>query len=497
MGEPAYIIDAVIAATAQRKAAADGSVDKFLSASTLADILQQFCLLCRVSEPLSREGLYRIVQWQIAQIDRLLNAQVNAILHHPRFQRLEATWRGLLYLVTEADGAEQVKIRMLDVSWKQVARDLERAIEFDQSQLFRKIFKQEFGSPGGEPFGVLLGDYWIRHRPRPEDATDDVAALREMSSVAAAAFAPFIVGADPALFGLDDFSGLARTLNLESIFAQNEYIKWNALREMPDARFVGLTVPRVLMRRPYQLDNLREDGFCFREDVAGPDAGNYLWGNACFALGSVLIRSFNDYGWFANIRGCPDGVSGGVVTGIPIDYFVTDQAGVAGKYTTDVLITDAEDKQLADFGLIPLCHSRNTEYAVFYSNQSLQKAVEYNNAVAGVNAQLSAMLQYILCTSRFAHFLKVIGRDKVGSFATPEECETFLHEWLMQYVTASDMGSHEMRAKYPLSEGRVEVKEIPAKPGSYSCVMHLKPHTQFDQMVSAIKLVTDIAQASV
>ena len=251
------------------------------------------------------------------------------------------------------------------------------------------------------------------------------------------------------------------------------------------------------MRRPYQLDNLREDGFCFREDVAGPDAGNYLWGNACFALGSVLIRSFNDYGWFANIRGCPDGVSGGVVTGIPIDYFVTDQAGVAGKYTTDVLITDAEDKQLADFGLIPLCHSRNTEYAVFYSNQSLQKAVEYNNAVAGVNAQLSAMLQYILCTSRFAHFLKVIGRDKVGSFATPEECETFLHEWLMQYVTASDMGSHEMRAKYPLSEGRVEVKEIPAKPGSYSCVMHLKPHTQFDQMVSAIKLVTDIAQASV
>ena len=496
MGEPAYIIDAVIAATAQREAAADGSVDKFLSANTLPDLLRQFCLLCRVSEPLSRDDLHRIVQWQIAQIDILLNAQVNAILHHPRFQRLEATWRGLLYLVTEADGAEQVKIRVLDISWKQVARDLERAIEFDQSQLFRKIFKQEFGSPGGEPFGLLLGDYWIAHRPRPGKATDDIAALREMSSVAAAAFAPFIAGVEPALFGLDDFSGLARSLNLESIFAQSEYIKWNALREMPDTRFVGLTVPQILMRRPYRLDNLREDGFCFHEDVAGPDASRYLWGNACYAFGSVVIRSFNEYGWFANIRGCPDGISGGVVTGIPVDYFLTDHEGVAGKYTTDVLISDAEDKQLADFGFIPLCHSKDTEYAVFYSNQSLQKAVEYTNASATVNAQLSAMLQYILCTSRFAHYLKVIGRDKVGSFATPEECETFLHEWLLQYVTASDMGSYEMRAKYPLSEGRVEVREIPARPGSYSCVMHLKPHMQFDQMVSAVRLVTDIAQAS-
>lgn len=497
MGEPAVIIDAVIAATAQRSAAGDDGIAKFLRATSLPDILRQFCLLCRVSEPLSRSALYRIVQWQIAQIDRLLNAQVNAILHHPRFQRLEASWRGLLYLVNEADGAEQVRIRVLDVSWKQVARDLERAIEFDQSQLFRKIFKQEFGSPGGEPFGILLGDYWLSHRPRPGDATDDVAALREMSSVAAAAFAPFIAAADPALFGLDDFSGLARTLNLESIFSQTEYVKWNALRQTADARFIGLTVPRVLMRRPYRLDNLRADGFCFHEEVAGTDAAKYLWGNACFAFGSVVIRSFNDYGWFANIRGVPEGISGGVVSGIPVDYFLTDREGVAGKYTTDVLITDAEDKQLADFGFIPLCHGKDSEYAVFYSNQSMQKPVEYDNAAAGLNARLSAMLQYILCTSRFAHFLKVIGRDKVGSFATPEECEAFLHEWLLQYVTASDMGSHEMRAKYPLSEGRVEVREIPAKPGAFSCVMHLKPHTQFDQMVSAIKLVTDIVQPGV
>lgn len=470
----------------------------FIASRNFEDQLKYFCELAKITQLKNSQDLVRLINIQIAAIDEMLNEQINVILHHPKFQKLEASWRGLLFLTEEAYDQENIKIKFLDVSWNLLVKDLDRAIEFDQSSFFRKIYSAEFGTAGGEPFGVLLGDYQIRHRPGPDHKTDDIAALRDISQIAAAAFAPFIASADPVLFGLDDFSGLGVPINFQNLFSQAEYVKWNALRTTDDSRFIGLTIPRVLMRKPYDYDSYRSDGFCFEEDVTQPDNLGYLWGNACYAFGSVLIRSFANNGWFTDIRGCHDGVErGGVVRHLPVPSFATDVEGVARKYSTDVLISDFSERLVSEYGFIPLCHSKDTEYAVFYGNQSIQGAQTHDTQVATVNAQISAMLQYIFCVSRFAHYIKVIGRDKVGSFFSAEECENYLHTWLLQYTTGSSSGTDQHLAKYPLAEARVEVKEIPGKPGVYACVAHLKPHMQLDQMISAVKLVTELAEAKI
>ena len=375
----------------------------------------------------------RLLGCDIARLDALLTRQVEAILHHPRFQQLEASWRGLHYLTEEAEGAENVKIRVLSVSWDEIARDLERAIEFDQSQLFRKVYSEEFGTPGGEPFGMLLGDYEIRPHPSADHPVDDVAALTAVSQVAAAAFAPFVAGVHPSMFGLDEFSELERPLNLSHAFDQLDYLKWNTFRKTEDARFAGLTLPRILLRLPYEDDGSRVDGFRFCENVSGPDRGGYLWGNAAYAVGAVAVRAFADTGWLAGIRGVErDVAKGGLVAGLPVHCFSTDKHGVAMKCSTDVIVTDYQEQELSDLGFIPLCPCADSEYSAFYSSPSVQQPRRYDELAATMNARLSAMLPYMLCASRFAHYLKVEVRDKIGSFSEASECEQYLNQWLQR-----------------------------------------------------------------
>ena len=498
MSQTASLLDSSITATEYSIFRQSVSIDAFNRSIHFEEQLALFLALNNIKKPISKAQLVRLIIRQIGLIDEILNETVNNILHHPTFQKLEASWRGLLFLVKRAEDVDDVKVRFLDVSWPQLVRDMDKAIEFDQSNLFRKVYNAEFGVAGGEPFGVLLGDYFIRHKPGPGYKTDDISALREVAQVAAASFAPFVTSVDPALFGLDNFTGLSLPMNYDAIFSQAEYRNWNAFRELEDSRFIGLTIPKVLMRLPYEHDTFRSDGFNFVEDTSAPNNKNYLWGNSCYAFGAVLIQSFSRNAWFTDIRGCHEGIEyGGVVANLPVPSFHTDKPGVALKYSTDVLITDFSEKNLCEHGFIPLCHDRNTRHAVFYGNQSVQGAQHYDKKIAEVNAKMSAMLQYILCASRFAHYIKIIGRDKVGSFFSAQECENYLHKWLLSYSTASAGGSEEQLAKYPLSEAKVEVKEVIGKPGVYSCTTHLKPHMQLDQMVSAVKLVTELAEAKI
>ena len=433
----------------------------------------------------------------IADIDHLLNEQINAILHHEKFQALEASWRGLWYLANQADGIKNIKLKVLDMSWAEVARDLSRSLEFDQSQLFKKIYSEEYGTPGGEPYGVIIGDYEISHKPSKKHKYEDISILQSLGQISAASFAPFIAAAAPDLFGLDDFSTLGQPLNFHNIFSHAEYIKWRAFREKPEAQFVGLTMPHILMRRPYRQTAGSFKGVYFNETSASSSRENYCWGNAAYAFAGILIREFANIGWFGHIRGAPrNQIGGGIVNTLPCDYFTSDSDDVAIKPVTDVIITDTKERSLSDLGLIPLCQCYDTPYAAFYSNQSVRKPESTSSLEAAVNARLSAMLQHVLCGSRIAHYIKVMIRDKVGSFITAEECERFLREWLFKYTTGQDDLEWEEQARYPLREASVSVKDHPEKPGDYVCIIHLRPHYQLDHMVSDLQLVTELAQTT-
>ena len=499
------LLDEVLKQSAQRRGGESRSaLDQFLEEPSFGHALVRWLGLTQRSSlsPTKGEITQRLSR-DIARIDALVAGQLNAILHHPRFQKLDASWRGLEYLTGKLPDDDSVKIRVLDVSWNELVQDQTRALEFDQSQLFRKVYESEFGHPGGEPFGVLLGDYEIRHRPSADHPFDDIEALSNISAVSAAAFAPFIAGVHPSFFGLDSFTELERPIDLSRIFEQLEYLKWRALRQTEDSRFVGLTLPRVLMRLPYSAEYGRKQGLLFREEVEGPDRSNYLWGNAVYAFGGVVIRCFNQSGWLAAIRGTRQGVDaqggrvfldeGGLVDGLPVQSFRTDSAGLATKCSTDVIVTDAAEKELGELGLIPLCHCYDTEYSAFYGNQSIQKPAKYDDPRATANARLSAMLQYTLCVSRFAHYIKVIGREHLGSMTSPDACEEKLRKWLQKYVTGNDSAGPDVKAKYPLREAMVQVRE--GQPGSFSCIIHLRPHFQLDQMYMAVKLVTELAPA--
>jgi type VI secretion system protein ImpD len=447
----------------------------------------------------ARSEILRRLSRDIARIDALINGQLEAILHHPVFQKLEASWRGLRYLVGKLPRDQTVKVRVLNLSWSELVDDLTGTLEFDQSQLFRKVYEDEFGMPGGEPFGVLLGDYEVHNRPAPEHPFDDIDALGRIAEVAAAAFAPFIAGVHPSFFGLDSFTDMERPIDLDRVFLPPEYLKWLALRKKADARFLGLTLPRVLMRLPYVSREPRAGGLAFAENPRGSGLTGYLWGSAVYAFGGVLIRSFVNTNWLADIRGvrrertnqsvvvCDDG---GLVTGLPAQPLSTDRDGVAAKCSTDVIVSDSKEKELDEFGFIPLCHCHDTDYSAFYGNHSVQKPEKYDTSTATANAHLSALLQYILCVSRFSHYIKVMARDMVGSAIPPEECERRLQGWLSRYVNANDKGGPELKARLPLREGRVEVTE---QEGKYLCVMHLRPHFQLDQMFTAVKLTTTLS----
>lgn len=434
----------------------------------------------------------------ISNIDHIINDQLNAIIHHPRFQKLESSWRGLWFLIVQSEGVRNLKIKVLDISWQEVVRDIDRAMDFDQSQLFNKIYSEEYGSPGGEPYGVLIGDYEISHRPSPRHPHDDISTLKGLAEVAAAAFSPFIAGASSELFGIDDFSTLGGPLNLESVFNQDEYIKWRALRDLSDSRFIGLTVPRILMRLPYRTKPGSYKGIFFYEHKHGGESSNYLWGNAAYGFGAILIREFASVGWFGHIRGVPrDQVGGGLLTNLPVDAFETDARDIGYKPSTDVVITDSTERELGNLGFVPLCKCFDTPFSAFYSNQSIQKP-KYQRKSSNfdsTNAKLSSMLQHVLCGSRVAHYIKVMIRDKVGSFINAENCEAMLQDWLNKYTSGRDDMAWEEQARYPLKTSRVEVKEHPEKPGQFLCAIRLVPHYQVDQMVSELELVTELVQS--
>ena len=472
----------------------------------------------------------------IAEIDRLLTDQANAIIHHPRFQALESSWRGLEYVVETSiqDPEGVVLTRVLNVSWKELERDAERAVEFDQTHFWRKIYEEEYGTPGGLPFGVLIGDYRVRHCPTAEHPHDDITLLRSIAQTAASAFVPFITGADPGLLGLDHFNQLDRGIDLDRVFNQPEYTKWNTLRREPDMKFVGITTPQTLMRSPYReaytnapwpicprcgrclpsrdrqfmrcdacalaiepidLDAPSERvlGFRFREQVGAEDNADHLWGNAAYAFAGVLIRAFSESRWLADIRGFDrDQVGGGVVQNLPSISYGFDRPGVAPKMATELAIDDAQEKMLADHGLIPLSHCHDTDWHVFYSNSSLHQPEAYNDTDGTLNAHISSMLQYTLCASRFAHYLKVQMRERIGSQAEAVELQNRMIEWVNTYVTQDSLASADIKAEYPLREAEIEVVETPGRPGVYQCVMKLWPHYQLDEVSMSIRMITPV-----
>lgn len=438
--------------------------------------------------------LKALLDRDVALIDDLIARQVNAIIHAERFQRLEASWRGVEYLVRVADGVAGVKLRILPATWQELVRDFERAADFDQSDAFDKIYSQEFGTPGGEPYGIIVADYFVSHRRTPRHTTDDIAALKSLAAVAAAAFVPIVVGCDPGILGLESFRELSAEIDLDAIFQQAEYMRWRGLREMEDGRFIGLCLPRILMRRPWDEKPGHKAPSRFREAREAPEDRGYLWGNAAYAFAAVAIRAFVQSGWFAEIRGARRGESAaGLVDNLPVDTFTTDRPEIAFKYVTEVAIPDRQERLLGELGFIPLSVAEYTPFAVFYSNQSLHAPQRYTSNVATINARLSSMLQYMLCIGRFAHAIKVIGRDQVGSFATAEECERKMQRWITDYVTANANASIELRTKFPLREGRVSVSELPGRPGIFKMDMYLRPHLQLDDISTAIRLTTELA----
>lgn len=492
-GRGAGILDAVLDRTATVRASGAGRLDAFLAEKGLAKAIALWMGLGPDDPAPSREEVTARLTLDLAALDRTLSRQLDAILHHRRFQRLEATWRGVKKLLEVTAESRDIHVKLFSASWRELAKDMERAIEFDQSTLFKRVYSDEFGTPGGEPFGVLLADYEIAHRPRSDQPVDDARVLRSITQVAAAAFAPFIVGAHSTLFGVDTLGDLERPVDLNKVFGQAEYTAWNSLRGHEDARFVGVVFPRVLVRPPYEYDPGRADGFPYEEDVTAADGSGYLWGNACFAFGAVLARAFADSGWLAEIRGVIVGEeTGGLVTNLENVGFGLERLEETLRPSLDLIVTDAREKAYADLGLIPLCACQGTPYAAFYTAPSLHRPGHHSGAEATRNARLSAMLQYVFCVSRIAHYVKMICRDKVGTYQNARELERFLREWLQRFCVSGEDVSRELQARFPLKQADVEIREVPGKPGTFSSVIRLLPHFQLDQMTSSIRLVTEV-----
>jgi type VI secretion system protein ImpC len=424
-----------------------------------------------------------MVKARIAQLDALISAQLNEVMHAAEFQKLEATWRGLKHLVDQTETGTMMKIKTFNTSKKDLGKDLERAAEFDQSAMFKKIYEEEYGVFGGSPFGLLVGDYEFGNHP------EDLALLEKMSNVAAAAHAPFIAAANAKMFGLEGYSQLGEPRDLAKIFESVEYAKWKSFRESEDSRYVGLCLPHVLLRQPYGSETVPVESFNFEEDVDGRDHGKYLWGNAAYSMATRITDAFAKYGWCTAIRGVE---GGGLVEGLPTHTFRTDEGDVALKCPTEIAITDRREKELADLGFIPLVHCKGRDYAAFFSTQSNNKPKKYDSDYANANARLSAQLQYIFAISRFAHYMKSMMRDKVGSFMSRKNCEDFLNRWIAQYVLLDDDAGQDMKARYPLREARIEVEEVAGKPGVYRAISYLRPHFQLDELDVSLRLVAEL-----
>ena len=423
------------------------------------------------------------IQARIAQIDRLISIQLNEVLHYPAFQKLEGTWRGIKYLIDQSETNDMLKIKVLNASKRELLKDLQRAPEFDQSALFKKVYEEEFGVFGGAPFAALTGDYEFGRGP------EDIECLERISQVASAAHAPFMSAASADLLNLSSYTQLGAPRDIGKIFDSTEYAKWKSFRQSDDSRYVALTLPHILMRLPYGKDTKQIEAFDYEEAVDGSDHSKYLWGNAAFGLAARLTNSFSKYGWCASIRGVE---GGGLVEGLPAHTFRTDEGDVALKCPTEVAITDRREKELADQGLVPLVHCKGTDYAAFFSVQTANKPKLYDKEAANANARLSSQLPYILAMSRFAHYLKAMMRDKIGSFMTRQDCEKFLNQWISNYVVSDDNASQAAKASHPLREAAIQVSEVPGKPGAYRAVAFLKPHFQLDELSVSLRLVADL-----
>ncbi len=428
----------------------------------------------------------------IAAIDEKLSKQLTAIMHNDEFQKLEGTWRGLNYLVKNSETSSTLKIRMLNMTKKELHKDLTKAVEFDQSQIFKKLYENEFGTPGGEPYGALIGDFEFG------SGTEDLEVLQGMSNVAAASFAPFISAASPKMFGLESFTELSKPRDLEKIFDSSEYIKWRSFRDSDDSRFVTLTMPRVLARVPYGSQGKQIEEFKFEEApidangvVTKMQSQDFTWMNASYALGERLTSAFAKYGWCVAIRGAE---GGGKVENLPTFTFTSDDGDADQQCPTEIGITDRREAELSKLGFLPLCHYKSTDYAVFFGAQTTQRPKKYDKPDATANAAISARLPYIMATSRFSHYLKVMGRDKIGSFLEVSDCETWLNNWIRNFVNGNPDASAEMKAQYPLAEATVTVKEIPGSPGAYNAVAYLRPWLQMEELTAAMRLVARIPQ---
>lgn len=422
---------------------------------------------------------------RIQAIDETISDQLNEIIHHPDFQALEGTWRGLNYLVMNTETSHMLKLRILNIEKQEVLDDLERAVEFDQSQLFKKIYEEEYGTFGGTPYSCLVGDFEFGRSPQ------DITLLENISHVAASAHAPFIAAADPGMFDLDSFTDLGAPRDMSKIFENTELVKWQSFRDSEDSRYVALVLPRILLRLPYGAKTIPVKGLNFEENVDGQTNNKFCWGNAAYALAQRITNASALYSWTAAIRGVE---GGGLVEDLPAYTFKTTDGDVALKCPTEVAITDRREKELSDLGFISLCHSKGTDFAAFFGIQTTQKERTYNLDSANANARLSARLSYMLAASRFAHYIKVIMRDKVGSFMSRQEVSKFLNTWISSYVLITDIATNSVKASYPLREARIDVAEVPGKPGSYTAVVFLRPHFQLEELTASIRLVASLPQ---
>ncbi len=492
-----------IASTGIGRPSRGGPVEDLLTATTLPATLRAWAAVrVRPGERVSREHLCDSIGEDIAALDGVLSRQLDSVLHHPRFQSLESSWRGLHWTVNEAamadtsgDGSGQIVVRILPVTKRELIRDREHAVEFDRSAIWRKVYEEEFGTPGGTPYGLLVTDFTFGPHP------DDVNLLTGLAEVAAAAFAPLVATASPELMGIDSFDRLNSFRDLRQYQQRPEFVKWRALRSREESRFVGLTLPQVLGRLPYDgwigagaatpEQTFRERGFRYREAVDAMGRDSRLWIRAGWPFAAVVMREFGRSGWFADIRGGSRGrPGGGEVTTLPVDEFLGLRPGEARRGPVEIAVTEETQAQLEEAGLIPLSAAGTDGRAVFHSNMSLHEPERYDRPTATANARISAMLQYVLCVSRFAHYLKVMMRDKVGGFAEAGELERYLSEWINRYVTPDDQASAEVRARLPLREAHVEVREEPGTAGSFRVIARLQPHFQLDRVDATFRLVT-------
>jgi type VI secretion system protein ImpC len=426
----------------------------------------------------------------IAEIDRKLSEQINQIMHHADFQKLESAWRGLHHLVNNTETDQQLKIRVMNISKKELGKTLKRykGTAWDQSPIFKKMYEEEYGQLGGEPYGCLVGDYYFDHSP------PDVELLGGIAQVAAAAHAPFIAAANSTLMGMDSWNELSNPRDLAKVFSTPDYAAWRSLRESDDSKYLALAMPRTLSRLPYGAATNPVEEFNFEEDTAGADSAKYTWQNAAYAMAVNINRSFKAYGWCSRIRGIE---SGGAVEGLPAHTFPTDDGGVDMKCPTEIAITDRRSAELDKMGLMPLVHRKNSDMAAFISAQSLNKPEEYDDPDATANAALGARLPYMFACCRFAHYLKCIVRDKIGSFSSREQMQSWLTNWVTNYVDGDPANSsEETKARKPLSAAEVVVEEVEGAPGYYTSKFYLKPHYQLEGLTVSLRLVSRLPSAA-